>query len=108
MAEISSIKFREDGIFLGLKISKEEYEFLGPATSEIIAVPSGSRLDRLLTTGKLGNSTRLMLPKKALERLEAKKVDKKVPGMVFKLDGSVYIIVRLHGDKARKRGSEAE
>jgi hypothetical protein len=106
MAEISSIKFKEDGIFLGLKISREEYEFLGRATKDIIAVPAGSRLDRLMTTGKLGNSTRLMLPKKALDRLEAKKVDRKALGTVFKIDGSIYIIVRLHSNRARRPGSE--
>jgi hypothetical protein len=103
MAEINSIKFREDGIFLALKITKEEYEFLQQATADIIIVPAGSKpMDRLLTTGKLGNSSRLMLPKKALDRLEVKAMDKKVPGRLFKLEGSVYLLVRLHENKRRK------
>ena len=103
MSEINSVKFREDGIYLTLRISQEEYEFLRQATSDIMVIPADSRsMDKLLTTGKLGNSSRLMLPKKVMERLEVKSVDKKVPGRLFKLHGSVYIFVRLHENKRGK------
>lgn len=102
MAEASSIKFRGDGIFLTLNISREEYELLGNSTSDILLVPADSKsLNMLLTTGKLGNSRRLMLPKKILDRLNVKIVEKKSPGKVFSAGGNVYIIARI--SKAHKK-----
>jgi len=96
VSEISSIRFKEEGIFLTLRISQEEYEFLKSKTSDILVAPvDGKSMDKQLTTGKLGNSTRLMLPKKALDALEAKAIEKKVPGKVFRIGDSIYILARL-------------
>ena len=106
MSEINSIKFKEDGIFLTLNITKEEYEFLQQTTSDIIIVPADFKsMNGLLTTGKLGNSNRLMLPKKILDTLEVKAMDKKVPGRLFKLEGSVYLLARLYENKRRESTS---
>ena len=104
MAEITSVKFGEDGIFLRLKISKEEYDFFGPSISELLIVPADSRsMDKLFTTGKLGNSTRLMLPKKAMERLDVTHVEKKISGRVFRLNGGVYMLARIHETKKKEK-----
>jgi len=103
MSGIDSIKFKEDGIYLTLRISKEEYEFLRQATSDLLVIPTDSKsLDKPLTTGKLGNSSRLMLPKKVLDGLEVGTIEKKVPGKVFMVGGSTYILARLHQNKGRK------
>jgi len=100
MSEMSSIKFKEDGIYLTLKISKEEYELLGNETADILVVPAGVKsMNKVLTTGKLGNSTRLMLPKKAMDTLGLKVPDKKVLGKLFRIKEGVYIVVRLAGAK---------
>ena len=100
MADVNSIDMRNDRIILSLNISKEEYEFLKQATSDIMVLPANSKfMSSLLTTGKLGNSNRLMLPKKILDKLDVKRMDRKVPGKIFRLNGSVYLLTRLHGKK---------
>jgi uncharacterized membrane protein len=40
-----------------------------------------------------------MLPKKILDKLDVKRMDKKVPGKIFRLNGSVYLLTRLYGKK---------
>jgi hypothetical protein len=98
MADLNSIDMKKDEIILSLKISKEEYEFLKQATADLMVVPVSPKfMNNLLTTGKLGNSNRLMLPKKILDRLDVRKMNKKVPGRIFRLDGNVYLLVKLHG-----------
>ena len=98
MADISSIDVKNDCMLLSLKVSREEYDFLKQSTCDLMVIPAGSRfMNQPMTTGKLGNSSRLMLPKKSLDRLDVKKMRKKVPGRVFRLDGNVYLLVRLHG-----------
>jgi hypothetical protein len=100
MADVNFIDVKKDGIFLNLNISREEYEFLKQATSDLMVVPISPKfMNQLLTTGKLGNSNRLMLPKKILDKLDVKKMDKKVSGRIFRLNGSVYLLTRLHGRK---------
>lgn len=100
MADVSSIDIKKDGISLTLGISKEEYEFLKQSTSDLMVVPISSKfMSQLLTTGKLGNSNRLMLPKKILDKLDVKMMDRKVSGRIFRLNGSVYLLTRLHGKK---------
>lgn len=98
MADISSIDIKDGCTLLSLKLSREEYDFLKQATCDLMVIPAGPKfMNQPMTTGKLGNSSRLMLPKKSLDRLEVRKMRKKVPGRVFRLDGSVYLLVRLHG-----------
>ncbi|MEM5812166.1 MAG: hypothetical protein QXN71_02300 [Candidatus Aenigmatarchaeota archaeon] len=98
MAEISSINVKNNNFLVTMKLSKEEYEFLKQETAGLMVIPVCSKfLSQLMTTGKLGNSNRLMLPKKSLDRLQVKKIRRKVPGRIFKLDGSVYLIARLSG-----------
>ncbi|MCX6814367.1 MAG: hypothetical protein NTY20_01815 [Candidatus Aenigmarchaeota archaeon] len=100
MADVSSIDMKKDEIILSLKISKEEYEFLKQATADLMVVPVSPKfMNNLLTTGKLGNSNRLMLPKKILDKLDVKKMDRKVPGRIFRMQGNVYLLTRLHGKR---------
>jgi len=100
MADVNSIEMKKDEIILSLKISKEEYEFLKQATADLMVVPVSPKfMNNLLTTGKLGNSNRLMLPKKILDKLDVKKMDRKVPGRIFRMQGNVYLLTRLHGKR---------
>ena len=69
MAEIQSINVKKKDIVVNLKISKTEYDLLGNVTSDLILIPNNPNfMNHLLTTGKLGNSNRIMLPKKILEK----------------------------------------
>ncbi|MCK4714767.1 MAG: hypothetical protein KAT35_04275, partial [Candidatus Aenigmarchaeota archaeon] len=47
------------------------------------------------TTGKLGNSNRIMMPKKVLQLFKIDELDKKVPAMLFRNAGSVYLLLKL-------------
>lgn len=96
MAEVSSIDVSGGRINLNLRITKEEYELLRDRTSDILLLPADKAFfERSLTTGKLGNSNRIMLPKKILKRFNMKKMKKKVPAMDFILNGDIFLLIKL-------------
>ncbi len=96
MAEISSIDMKKGDIIVNLKVSEEEYRLLGNNTSNLLLLPTSSNfLDRPLTTGKLGNSNRIMLPKKILEKFEIRELVKKVPAKTFHVGDEVFLFIKL-------------
>ena len=96
MAEINSIDIKKDDIFVNLKLSKDEYDLISTTTSNLLLLPTAPHfLTQLLTTGKLGNSNRIMLPKKILEKFEIKILEKKVPAKAFKLDDEVFLVIKI-------------
>lgn len=96
MAEIKSIDVQDDAIELKLSISKEEYKLLNHHTNDIAVIPYGKEsLTRELTTGKLGNSNRVMLPKKFLEAYNIRELDKKVPSNIFALNGDSFLMIKI-------------
>ncbi|MCK4335408.1 MAG: hypothetical protein KAW40_01660 [Candidatus Aenigmarchaeota archaeon] len=98
MAEIHSIDIKMDNVIVNLKISRDEYELLGHNTSELLLLPANLEfLNRPLTTGKLGNSNRIMLPKKILEKFEIKNLVKKAPARTFRVDDEVFLLIKLKG-----------
>ncbi len=96
MAEIRSIEMKGEEIFINLTTSKEEYNLLHQHTKDLILVPAGEEfLNLRLTTGKIGNSNRIMLPKRILEKNEIKTLEKKVEAKIFTLNGDVFLLIRL-------------
>jgi len=96
MAEIRSIDMRKGNILVNLRISKDEYDLLSQETRDLLILPAHSNIfDRPLTTGKLGNSNRIMLPKKILDRYEITDLEKKVPAKTFKINDEVYLLIKL-------------
>jgi len=96
MAEIHSIDVKKDDITVNLKISKPEYDLLGNSTTSLLLTPTNPDfLSSLLTTGKLGNSNRIMMPKKILEKFEIKDMDKKVHAKTFRLHDEIFLLIRL-------------
>ncbi len=96
MAEIDSIDIKRSKIMVNLKISRDEYELLGNSTSDLLLLPANPEfLNRPLTTGKLGNSNRIMLPKKILERFDIKILEKKAPARAFGVHDEIYLLIRL-------------
>jgi hypothetical protein len=96
MAEIQSINVKRGDIFINLKISKGEYDLLGNITSDLILLPTNTNfLSHSLTTGKLGNSNRIMMPKKILDKFEIKNLEKKVPAKTFKIDDEIFLLIKL-------------
>jgi hypothetical protein len=96
MAEIRNINMDSSEILINLRVSKQEYELLKQNTRNLILLPSNSDiLNQTLTTGRLGNSNRIMLPKKFLETGGVKILQKKVPAKIFKANGEVFLLVKL-------------
>lgn len=96
MAEIHSIDVKKNKIVVNLKISKAEYEIISNNTNDLLLIPTSHNfLDHSLTTGKLGNSNRIMLPKKILEKFEIKNLEKKVPAKTFKIDDEIFLLIKL-------------
>jgi translation initiation factor 6 (eIF-6) len=100
MAKIQTIDMKNDGILVTLKISEEEYEFLKPKSREFLIIPiDEDTLDETLTTGKLGNSNRIMLPNKILKKYEIKKLLKKVSSKIFNSKGDKLLVIKLEESK---------
>ncbi|MFH1237326.1 MAG: hypothetical protein V1648_02880 [Candidatus Aenigmatarchaeota archaeon] len=96
MAEIQTIDVKRDNVFVNLKISKLEYETLSNHTSNLLLLPTSHNfMSYLLTTGKLGNSNRVMLPKKILEKFDIRILDKKVPARMFSINDDTYLLIKI-------------
>jgi hypothetical protein len=96
MADIQSIDMSNHEIVVNLKITNSEYELLKNSRYNLVLLPSSYEvLDRHLTTGKLGNSNRIMVPKKMLEK-DKVKLDKKVPAKIFKINGNAFLLIMLN------------
>ena len=97
MADIQSINMGDHEISVNLKVSSSEYELLKNSRYNLVLLPSDSNvLSNVLTTGKLGNSNRIMIPKKMLER-EGVNMEKKVPSRIFKINETVFLLIKLNG-----------
>ena len=78
MSHVNSINVRKGKIKVNLTISKAEYDLIGNNTKNLLILPVNLEfLNRLLTTGKLGNSNRIMLPKKILDKFEITNLEKR-------------------------------
>ena len=96
MAEIKSIRMQDGKVEISLSISRDEYRILNHQTSDLIVFPCGKEeLTYMLTTGKLGNSNRIMVPKKYLQSSHVKGLDKKVPSKIFIIDGDAYLLIKI-------------
>jgi hypothetical protein len=96
MAEIKGMDIHKGKIEMKLCMNRNEYMILQHNTSNILVLPTGKEiLSHLLTTGKLGNSNRIMLPKKLLTQYNIKCVDKKVPSSIFMVDDNAFLLIKL-------------
>ena len=94
MGDIKSIDIEKNTININLTISNKEYELLKQKTKDIILLPADS-LSKELTTGKLGNSNRIMLPKKHLKSFGITDLDKKIPASMFEIDNKLFLLTRI-------------
>jgi hypothetical protein len=96
MAEIKSIDMNGSQIQLKIAVSLEEYSLLRYHTSDILVLPAGKdAMFNTLTTGKLGNSNRIMLPKKIMEAFSVSSLDKKVPMNIFNINDNAYLLIKI-------------
>ncbi len=100
MARIRSINIEPDGISLNLRISESEYSLLKSPMGDVLLLPSDtSVLEELLTTGRLGNGNRIMLPNKVMKKYHVKKLHKKVPARIFEINGGRFLLIKLEEHK---------
>jgi len=96
MADINSIKIGKKDILLTLKISMDEYKLIDNSLKNLLIIPSDTNfLTQNLTTGELGNSRRMMLPKKVLKKYDRLYLQKKIPGRIFEINNRVFVIAEL-------------
>lgn len=98
MAKILSVDMKGGKILLNLDISKDEYRILDSATKDILVL-STETLSESLTTGKLGHSNRIMLPKKVLKKHGVDLLPKKVPADIFSLIDTKFLLIKLDDKK---------
>jgi hypothetical protein len=100
MARLQSIDIKNESILVTLKISEQEYEFLKSKSREFLIIPTDEdTLNETLTTGKLGNSNRIMLPNKILKKYEIKKLLKKASSKIFNSNGDKLLVIKLEESK---------
>ncbi|MFH0929306.1 MAG: hypothetical protein V1818_03050 [Candidatus Aenigmatarchaeota archaeon] len=95
MANIDSMDMKNDKILVKLELTKKEYGLLKQSTKKLLLLPTEmSILSESLTTGKLGNSNRIMLPNKILKRHDISLI-KKAPSQVFDLGDEKFLLIKL-------------
>ncbi len=100
MAEIKSINIEPDGISVNLKISESEYALIESPRTDFLLLPSDSNvLEEWLTTGRLGNGNRIMLPNKIMKKYHVEKLHKKVPAKIFEINGGRFLLIKLEENK---------
>lgn len=109
MAEIKSINVQTDGISVSLKITEEEYSLLKSPRGDMLLLPADSvALEESLTTGRLGNGNRIMLPNKVLSKYNVKKLYKKVPAKIFAVSGGRFLLIKLEDERPGVPSFEVE
>ena len=98
MAKVLSVDMKGGKILLNLSISKDEYRVLDSATKDILVL-STETLSESLTTGKLGHSNRIMLPKKVLKKHGMDSLPKKAPADIFDLIDSKFLVIKVEDKK---------
>jgi hypothetical protein len=87
---------KNEKILISLKVCKDEYKLLRQSTKRLLLLPTESSiLDEFLTTGKLGNSNRIMLPNKILHKYDVTKLLKRVPAKVFDVNDEKFLLIKL-------------
>lgn len=96
MAIIRSVDIHDQEVVAHLKLSPKEYKQLNQNTVDLLLLPSCATALKLeLTTGKLGNGNRIMIPNRLLKEHNMSVMSKKVPAQVFDLDNDKFLLIKL-------------
>ena len=109
MAKLKGIELEDDHFLVSFRISKKEYELFKHGNKHFLLVPLNGMYNQL-TIGTLGNSYRLMLPKKFLKEHEIieDELPKKADAGVFSIGGEKYLTVKITPSAIRKPKFEGE
>jgi hypothetical protein len=99
MATLKFLKFK-DGITATFSITEKEYDLLKQSEDSVVILPAGAGvLNETLTTGRLGNGNRIMLPAKILRAHNVEELIKKAPSRIFELDDSIFLLIKLEDNR---------
>jgi hypothetical protein len=100
MAAIKSLEFGDE-ILATFSLSQREYDLLKQSEEHLAILPVGSGiLNEVLTTGRLGNGNRIMLPTKILKAHNVNTLLKNVPAKIFELDENKFLLIMLEESKS--------
>ena len=96
MATLKGVELENSGFKVSFHISKKEYKLFKHGNKHFLMVPLDSLNDKL-TIGTLGNSYRLMLPKKFLKAHDIPETElpKKADASVFNIGDEKFLTVRI-------------
>ena len=101
MATLKKVELEDGGFTTTFHISKAEYELFRHGNKHFLLVPLGA-MHNQLTIGTLGNSYRLMLPKKFLREhgIAEDELPKKADASVFTIGDEKFLAARIARSKA--------
>ena len=103
MSDIELIEMKGNNVLVRLKMDKDEYGMLNQSTKNLLLLPTDMNiLGDSLTTGKLGNSNRIMLPNKILKRHEVTNLLKNAPARVFDVDNQKFLLIKIQDHQIAK------
>lgn len=94
MSFLRKIELEKDDVFITLKLTKKERELITPNMKEFIVLPTDS-LNKILTTGKLGNGNRIMIPNGFLKSHDIDVLKKKVQSIIIDLGDKKFLLIEL-------------
>ncbi|MFH1364377.1 MAG: hypothetical protein ABIH52_01850 [Candidatus Aenigmatarchaeota archaeon] len=98
MSTLRKIEIDNDDILITLELTKHEYSTITPNVKEFVTLPADTP-ERLLTTGRLGNGNRIMVPNKFLKSNNIQALRKNVPSKIFDLGDRKFLIIELESSR---------
>jgi len=96
MAQLKNVTIKGNTHYAEFKLSGEEYSSLEEVKNVLIIPLHPKTFKEELTTGRLGTSFRLMLPKRTLERYNITELPKKSLSKFFKIGEQNFLIACLN------------
>ena len=96
MAQLKKVDIKGSSHYAEFKLSDEEYSSLQNVKNVLIIPLNPKTFNEELTTGKLGTSFRIMLPKRTLERQEIYELPKKALSKFFKIGEEKFLLTCLN------------
>lgn len=96
MAQLKKVNIKGNAHYAEFKLSDEEYASLQEVKNVLIIPLNPKTFKEELTTGRLGTSFRIMLPKRTLERNEIYELPKKALSKFFKIGEQKFLLTCLN------------
>lgn len=98
MSLLRKIELGEEGILITLELTKEEHDAIAPDSKEFVVL-AADKLNYILTTGKLGNGNRVMVPSKFLRSNDVHILRKNVKASIINTGEKKFLVIELEDKK---------